>query len=116
MNDDQSMRDRVAGRQGPGDQAEDGPQPGSSPIPPPEPDSAAPGQASADEVPPDGEPGDGKPGEGKPGEGKRSRPFWRELPVLIVVALVIALVIKSFVVQAFYIPSSSMEDTLLIGD
>jgi signal peptidase I len=51
--------------------------------------------------------------------GKRpgkSRSFWRELPILIVVALVIALVIKSFVVQAFYIPSSSMENTLDIGD
>jgi signal peptidase I len=36
--------------------------------------------------------------------------------VLIVVALVIALLIKTFVVQAFFIPSSSMEDTLLIGD
>ena len=41
---------------------------------------------------------------------------WRELPVLIVVALAIALVIKTFVVQPFFIPSSSMEDTLLIGD
>jgi len=33
-----------------------------------------------------------------------------------VVALTIALVIKTFVVQPFFIPSSSMEDTLLIGD
>jgi len=32
------------------------------------------------------------------------------------VALVIALVLRTFVVQAFKIPSSSMEDTLLIGD
>ena len=32
------------------------------------------------------------------------------------VALAIALVIKTFVVQPFFIPSSSMEDTLLIGD
>jgi signal peptidase I len=47
---------------------------------------------------------------------RRARSFWRELPVLFVVALVIALVIKSFVVQAFYIPSSSMEDTIKIGD
>jgi signal peptidase I len=36
--------------------------------------------------------------------------------VLFVIALAIALLIKSFVVQAFYIPSSSMEDTLDIGD
>jgi signal peptidase I len=46
----------------------------------------------------------------------RSRSTWRELPILIVVALAIALVIKTFVVQPFYIPSSSMEDTLMIGD
>jgi signal peptidase I len=47
---------------------------------------------------------------------KSGRGTWRELPVLIVVALAIALVIKTFVVQPFYIPSSSMEDTLMIGD
>jgi len=47
---------------------------------------------------------------------KRGGSLWRELPVLIVVALVIALVIKTFVVQPFFIPSSSMENTLLIGD
>jgi signal peptidase I len=46
--------------------------------------------------------------------GRRSS--WVELPVLIVVALIIALVIKTFVVQPFWIPSSSMEDTLMIGD
>jgi signal peptidase I len=47
---------------------------------------------------------------------RRPRSFWRELPVLVVIALVIALVIKTFVVQAFWIPSSSMENTLEIGD
>ena len=40
----------------------------------------------------------------------------RELPVLIVVALVLALVIKTYAIQAFYIPSASMENTLEIGD
>lgn len=47
---------------------------------------------------------------------KKRRSSWRELPILIVVALTIALVVKTFVVQPFFIPSSSMEDTLLIGD
>ena len=48
--------------------------------------------------------------------GKRRRSFWRELPVLVVVALVLALLIKSFAIQAFFIPSASMENTLEIGD
>jgi signal peptidase I len=42
--------------------------------------------------------------------------FWKELPVLIGVAVVLALVIKAFAVQAFYIPSGSMENTLEVGD
>jgi signal peptidase I len=42
--------------------------------------------------------------------------FWRELPVLIAVALGLALLIKAFLVQAFFIPSASMENTLQIGD
>ncbi|HYK69497.1 MAG TPA: signal peptidase I [Streptosporangiaceae bacterium] len=49
-------------------------------------------------------------------EHRRRLSGWQELPILIVVALAIALVIKSFVVQPFFIPSSSMEDTLLVGD
>jgi len=39
-----------------------------------------------------------------------------EMVVLFAVALAIALLIKTFVVQPFYIPSASMENTLLIGD
>jgi len=45
-----------------------------------------------------------------------TRSFWRELPILIVVALVVAVLIKSFLVQAFYIPSESMYSTLTEGD
>lgn len=45
-----------------------------------------------------------------------TRSFWRELPILIVVALAVAVVIKTFLVQAFFIPSASMRDTLLEGD
>jgi signal peptidase I len=40
----------------------------------------------------------------------------RELPVLVFVALALALLIKTFLVQAFFIPSDSMENTLLRGD
>ena len=42
--------------------------------------------------------------------------FFKELPVLVVVALGIAILVKAFVVQAFFIPSGSMEDTLKIND
>jgi signal peptidase I len=59
--------------------------------------------------------GDAEPADGR--AGRRShRSGWRELPVLLVIALVAALIIKTFVVQAFFIPSGSMENTLLIGD
>ncbi len=40
----------------------------------------------------------------------------RELPILVIVALAVSLVIKSFLVQFFYIPSGSMENTLQIND
>jgi signal peptidase I len=50
------------------------------------------------------------------GKRRKNRSWWVELPLLVVFALVLALLIKTFVVQAFYIPSASMEDTLLIGD
>jgi signal peptidase I len=49
-------------------------------------------------------------------EQRRSGSFLRELPFLLVVALGLALLIKAFLVQAFYIPSGSMENTLKIKD
>jgi signal peptidase I len=59
---------------------------------------------------------DESPEEGKGTEKKKPGSFWKELPVLIVVAVVLALVIKAFAVQAFYIPSGSMQNTLQVGD
>lgn len=42
--------------------------------------------------------------------------FLAELPILILVAFVLALLLKTFLVQAFFIPSASMEPTLTIND
>lgn len=44
------------------------------------------------------------------------RSFWRELPVLVLIALVVAVLIKTFLFQAFFIESGSMTETLLEGD
>lgn len=51
------------------------------------------------------------------GDGKGSRiPGWLEFPLLIVGAFFVAFLVKTFLVQAFYIPSGSMENTLQVGD
>ena len=47
---------------------------------------------------------------------RRQRSYIKEIPILIGVALAIALVLKTFLVQAFVIPSGSMEETIRIGD
>jgi signal peptidase I len=51
-----------------------------------------------------------------PKGGGRKKPFWQEYGEALVIALVLALVIRAFLVQAFSIPSGSMQPTLLIGD
>ncbi|MBK3575404.1 signal peptidase I [Streptomyces sp. MBT65] len=55
------------------------------------------------------------PGDSTP-QPKKPRSFWKELPILVVIALVLALLIKTFLVQAFSIPSDSMQNTLQQGD
>ena len=49
-------------------------------------------------------------------EEEKTLSFWAELPILIAIALVLAVIVKAFLFQAFYIPSGSMEDTLQIND
>lgn len=58
----------------------------------------------------------------EPDEGsgaKRRNPILRflgEMPGLIIMSLILAILIKTFLIQAFYIPSQSMQDTLQIND
>lgn len=47
---------------------------------------------------------------------KRRGSFWRELPILLGVAVLVAILVRAFVLQTFYIPSPSMEHTLNIFD
>jgi signal peptidase I len=83
------------------------------------------GQADADGQADAGGPAGSEADGGRGGAGPRgrrrakrskSRSWWVELPILLAFALILALIIKTFVVQAFFIPSSSMENTLDIGD
>ncbi|BAC70349.1 S26 family signal peptidase [Streptomyces avermitilis] len=47
---------------------------------------------------------------------RRRRSAVKEIPLLVGVAVLIALVLKTFLLQAFVIPSGSMENTIQIGD
>ena len=47
---------------------------------------------------------------------KRQLPVWQESILLVVTAVVMAVVVKAFFLQAFYIPSESMEPTMLVDD
>lgn len=48
--------------------------------------------------------------------GAPKKPFWREYGESLFIAIILALVLRAFLVQAFSIPSGSMQPTLLIGD
>jgi signal peptidase I len=50
------------------------------------------------------------------GVGKKNKSAFREYAEAILIALLLALFIRTFVIQAFKIPSGSMEPTLAIGD
>ncbi|MFC5066141.1 signal peptidase I [Actinomycetospora atypica] len=59
-----------------------------------------------------GKDGPGRDDKGKDGKKKRKGSFWRELPLLVVVAIVLTFVIQTFVARIYVIPSASMEQTL----
>lgn len=50
------------------------------------------------------------------GAGARIGAAVKEVVVVLAMALTLSFVVKTFLVQAFFIPSESMEDTLLVGD
>jgi len=50
---------------------------------------------------------------------ERKRPGWkflRDLVIIVVAALLASFLVKAYLVRSFYIPSASMENTLLVGD
>jgi signal peptidase I len=78
--------------------------------------SAGPAEAAGGTRELPAEPAADRADEAAPSGTRPGRSLLVELPVLIVVALLVALLIKTFVVQAFFIPTGSMQDTLGIGD
>ncbi|GAA4445042.1 signal peptidase I [Actinokineospora soli] len=48
----------------------------------------------------------------EPAKAKKKRPFWVEVPILIGIALVLTVLIQTFLARVFVIPSESMEQTL----
>jgi signal peptidase I len=63
-----------------------------------------------------GGPGDGELVQASPAtKGRKNRPWWQELVILLVCALVAVWFVTTFVARSFSIPSGSMEDTLHLG-
>lgn len=78
----------------------------------------APPTVAADETPPS-TPEDKEAPDSAASESERKRrplPWWQELIALLATAFVLALLVKTFFLQAFYIPSGSMEPTLMTND
>ena len=57
-----------------------------------------------------------RPSSRRKAKADKQMPVWQEMGLLLGIALVLAVVIKAFFMQAFYIPSGSMKDTLVKDD
>jgi signal peptidase I len=57
-----------------------------------------------------------EPPPGRPGRTRRHLPLWQETVILLIIAVGLAIVIKAFFAQAFWIPSESMEPGLVKYD
>ncbi len=75
-------------------------------------DEAATGEPAEDDAEDGAEDGAEPAGRKRRRKGRKPRSFWKELPILIGVALLLALLIQTFIARVFVIPSESMEQTL----
>ena len=82
----------------------------------PAPDAESGAGLGDDQAPSEDDANPGANGENEKRGTKRKRPFWRDLSVIVIAALILTILLKAFVVQVFSIPSGSMENTLLPGD
>ena len=82
----------------------------------PAPDAESGAGLADDQAPSDDEANPEANGDDEKSGTKRKRPFWRDLSVIVIAALILTILLKAFVVQVFSIPSGSMENTLLPGD
>ncbi len=82
-------------------------------MPEPDPDAAAGSTSTASPAVADRV----RPSAGRRGRSRRPPlPVWQEMLLLLGIAVLLAVVLKAFFLQAFYIPSASMNDTLVQDD
>lgn len=119
MNESATPR-REEPRQGAATRSAEGIADTATPAPTTDPDTPADGDtatAPAESATDDGEHrSDVEERSGRRASGKQRLPLWLDTVLTMVVALVIAVLVKTFLIQPFYIPSASMNPTLLQDD